>query len=133
ITSTPAPDELTRSLGTLGSGLCIDANGWTALVNQADGMYRNGGEVGATAAACLVVNELFHLVHLPDHRARSYEWSAWESRIGGAAGPDVPIPQMALGEVDLAGGGAVAQSALWTAAACGLTMSVFCADDDIVD
>jgi len=114
-----------------GTALSFDCVGWTALVNPvAPGGDDPGAPLGAIVGACLAANELFALVHSPKYDGpRHFTLSAWDSGHE-QSGPDIAVHGLDLGPVDVAGAGAVAQTALWTLAAAGVRATVWCADPD---
>ena len=117
-----------------GVDLWFDADGWLALIGTGEGRPAPGAPVGAVVAACLTVNELFQLVHAALHvTPRRYAFSAWDMHVAGARGPDRNLAGLELGAVNLAGAGAVAMCALWTAAAAEVALAVRCGDHDVVD
>jgi hypothetical protein len=112
--------------------LWFDALGWVALINQDEpGDMAPGAPLGAIVGACLTANELFALVHSTAPTRRVLRFSAWDS--SGNGGPALELAGRELGEFDLAGAGAVGQTALWTLAAAELRAQVCCADPDVVD
>jgi molybdopterin/thiamine biosynthesis adenylyltransferase len=114
-----------------GAPLWFDAVGWTALVNSTDPdqAERAGAPIGAILAACITASELFAGVHSSTRTSRRrVELSAWGAHVG----PDLILAELDLGEVDMAGAGAVAQTMLWSLAASGARLRVFAADHDLV-
>lgn len=138
VTTEPVPVEMRILVGkptaAQAADLWFDADGWLALVGEGMGRMSPGAPLGAITAACLTVNELFQLVHSNERvEPRRYTFSAWDQRIPGTAGPALTVEGLDLGAVNLAGAGAVAMCALWTAAAAEIVLEVNAGDHDSVD